>query len=103
MKVPRLLVALVLAAGLGACAVYVPAGGGAVYASVPPPLPRVEVVAASPGGAYVWTPGYWAWGAAAYHWTPGRWLLPPPGYRSWQPGYWERGPRGHHWTPGRWR
>jgi hypothetical protein len=103
MKDLRLPVTLAVAACLAACAVYVPAGRGVVYTHVPPPAAQIEVAPAAPGSAYVWTPGYWAWGGVAYAWNPGRWVIPPPGYRTWHPGFWEHGPNGHHWTPGHWR
>src|SRR5579862_8813400 len=103
----RLVAATLVALALGGC-VVVPAGpdyayANAPYATLPPPTAQVEVVPASPGGAYVWTPGFWFWGGGAYSWRGGRWVVPPAGYHTWRPGYWSAGPRGHHWTPGQWR
>jgi YXWGXW repeat-containing protein len=100
-----LLVALA-AIALSACVAYVPAGPEYAYdgyVGYAPPPDRVEVIPAIPGPAYVWTPGFWAWGGGAYAWRSGRWVVPPHGYRSWQSGRWERHDRGHVWRPGHWR
>ena len=36
----------------------------------------------------MWTPGYWAWGAAGDYWVPGVWVRPPMVGVLWTPGYW---------------
>jgi hypothetical protein len=87
-----------------ACVVRVPVAprGVAVQASVAPPPARVEVIPPSPGGAFVWVPGHWTWGAGRYVWAAGRWQRAPRGH-VWVPGHWEA--RGRHWVwvPGYWR
>jgi len=101
----RLFFISIAALALSACVAYpvgpAPYYGG--YASYGPPAAQVEVVPASPGPAYVWTPGFYVWGGGGYAWRGGRWVVPPAGYRTWHPGSWARGPNGHHWTPGHWR
>jgi hypothetical protein len=53
----------------------------------PPALP-VYVQPACPTEGYIWTPGYWAYGAAGYYWVPGVWVAPPRVGLLWTPGYW---------------
>lgn len=53
----------------------------------PPALP-VYVQPACPTPGYMWTPGYWAYGAAGYYWVPGVWVSPPRVGLLWTPGYW---------------
>ena len=58
----------------------------------PPALPVYE----QPDGlqpGMMWTPGYWAFGAAGYYWIPGAWVPAPYNGALWTPGYWgwERG------------
>jgi len=62
-----------------------------VYA--PPPVP-------APG--YMWTPGYWAWGAGGYYWVPGTWVLAPAPGLLWTPGYWGWAGGVYVWHPGYW-
>lgn len=68
-----------------------------------PPAPIVETMPPSPGGAYVWTPGYWVW-SGQWVWYPGRWLVPPHPRSVWITGRWElhRG-RVWHYYPGHWQ
>ena len=89
---------------LSACVAWAPGDpyAGYGYPNYAPPTAHVEVVPASPGAAYVWTPGHWVWSGGRYSWSSGRWALPPRGYRAWRHGHWAQGPRGHYWTPGRW-
>ncbi|HEY4972144.1 MAG TPA: YXWGXW repeat-containing protein, partial [Steroidobacteraceae bacterium] len=42
----------------------------------PPPLPEYEQPPC-PDDGYIWTPGYWHYGAAGYYWVPGTWVEPP--------------------------
>jgi hypothetical protein len=75
-----------------------------VFVSVtvaPPPLP-VYAQPVCPGDGYIWTPGYWAYGAAGYYWVPGTWVLAPTVGYLWTPGYW--GFRGGYyvWHAGYW-
>ena len=53
----------------------------------PPPLPDY-VQPPPPDDGYIWTPGYWAWGAYGYYWVPGVWVEPPYMGALWTPGYW---------------
>src|SRR5579864_6106558 len=53
----------------------------------PPALP-VYAQPICPGPGYLWTPGYWAYGAAGYYWVPGTWVLAPAPGLLWTPGYW---------------
>jgi hypothetical protein len=53
----------------------------------PPALPDYEQPLC-PGDGYIWTPGYWAWGAGGYYWVPGVWVMPPSVGLLWTPGYW---------------
>src|SRR5580698_431799 len=53
----------------------------------PPALP-VYAQPIAPGDGYLWTPGYWAYGAEGYYWVPGVWVRPPAVGLLWTPGYW---------------
>jgi hypothetical protein len=67
----------------------------------PPALP-IYSQPVCPGAGYLWTPGYWAYGAAGYFWVPGTWILSPtPGF-LWTPGYWGWGGGGYLWHGGYW-
>ena len=73
---------------------------------VPPPVPMpyVEPVLVSPGLAYVWVPGYWAWTRPGYVWVPGRYAVPPPAPACvWMAPYWAPTITGHIWIGGHWR
>ena len=60
---------------------------GVRTAEEPPPL-QDETQPPCPDDGYLWTPGYWAWGAR-YSWVPGAWVPPPRVGLLWTPGYWE--------------
>src|SRR5271156_3145492 len=81
---------LVLFLALGIFSVASPASAQiAVGISVhvgPPALP-VYVQPPCPTEGYIWTPGYWAYGAG-YYWVPGVWVAPPRVGLLWTPGYW---------------
>jgi hypothetical protein len=62
-------------------------GIGVTVGVAPPPLP-VYAQPPLPGPGYMWTPGYWAYGAAGYYWVPGTWVQPPAVGLLWTPGYW---------------
>jgi hypothetical protein len=53
----------------------------------PPPLPVYEQPPV-PGPDYMWTPGYWGWGAGGYYWVPGTWVYPPTIGLLWTPPWW---------------
>ncbi len=100
-SIRQMLCGVLLFAAAG-CAVYEPA-----MVATPPPLPapRVEVMPAQPGPAYVWVAGHWAWRGPrrGYVWVPGYWAVPhAPGY-VWEPGYWAPRPGGYVWIEGHWR
>jgi hypothetical protein len=78
--------------------VYVPA-----YAPPPPPPPVYVAPAPAPAYGYVWTPGYYAWGAYGYRWVPGAWARPPFARAVWVGPRWAYGPRGRFIVRGYWR
>lgn len=105
MHVPRFVRYSLLALILLAILVAIPSASFAgVFVSVrigPPPLP-VYVQPACPGDGYIWTPGYWAYGADGYYWVPGTWVMAPqPGF-LWTPGYWGWGEGAYVWHGGYW-
>jgi hypothetical protein len=80
-----------------------PAVDGEVRATeAPPPLANDEQPPCSTQG-YLWTPGYWAWGAAGrYYWVPGVWVPPPRVGVLWTPGYWQFVGAVYVFHPGYW-
>ncbi len=73
-----------------ALAVTPAASFAGVFLSVgiaPPALP-VYTQPICPGEGFLWTPGYWAYGAEGYYWVPGVWVHPPRVGLLWTPGYW---------------
>jgi hypothetical protein len=103
-----LLLSNVVGLGLAGCSAPPPAGKEVVAPpagqaiTVAPPAPRPEVVGASPGAAFLWVPGYWAYREGRWHWVPGRWAVPPRPHALWAPGRWNNTPNGWVWTPGHW-
>jgi WXXGXW repeat (2 copies) len=76
----------------------------AVSVRIGPPALPVYTQPICPGDGYLWTPGYWGYGAAGYYWVPGVWVMPPRVGVLWTPGYWgfEGGLYGWHagyWGP----
>ncbi|MDR3799018.1 MAG: hypothetical protein P4K93_12735 [Terracidiphilus sp.] len=67
----------------------------------PPPLPDY-VQPPPPDDGYIWTPGYWAYGAYGYYWVPGVWVEPPYAGGLWTPGYWGFYSGRYMWYPGHW-
>jgi hypothetical protein len=67
----------------------------------PPALPVYEQPIC-PGAGYLWTPGYWAYGADGYYWVPGTWVMAPTVGFLWTPGYWGWGGGGYFWHGGYW-
>jgi hypothetical protein len=59
-----------------------------VEASAPPPALPVYEQPPCPAEGFLWTPGYWHYGAAGYFWVPGTWVRPPTVGLLWTPGYW---------------
>jgi len=76
-------------------------GIGISVHTAPPALP-VYAQPPCPGDGYMWTPGYWAWGAAGYYWVPGVWVRPPAVGLLWTPGYWGFAGGVYGWHPGYW-
>jgi len=95
--------------GLIACAIgaMLTAGIGLakthVYVQLAPPAAVVERVPPSPGGAYVWTPGYYSWTGHAYVWKNGRWMMPPKSHARYTAGRWEHDRHGWYYRTGHWR
>jgi hypothetical protein len=69
----------------------------------PPPPAQVEVVPASPGVDWYWTPGYHRWWNGRYVWVTGRYARRPYTAAVWVTPHWEVRGRSHVWVGGRWR
>jgi hypothetical protein len=69
----------------------------------PPALPVYEQPLC-PGDGYLWTPGYWGWGADFndYYWVPGTWIEAPQVGFLWTPPYWGWGGSGYQFYEGYW-
>jgi hypothetical protein len=67
----------------------------------PPALP-VYTQPPCPVEGYLWTPGYWGYGAAGYYWVPGVWVAPPRVGLLWTPGYWGFAGGLYGWHAGYW-
>lgn len=96
--VARLLGASLLLAPVDASAQV---SAGISVQTAPPPLPDYPQPFA-PGPGYIWTPGYWAWGAYGYYWVPGTWVLAPQVGLLWTPGYWAWNDGFYWWHYGYW-
>jgi hypothetical protein len=78
--------------------------GAAVLISVniaPPELPDYEQPPV-PAPGYIWTPGYWSYGAEGYFWVPATWIAPPFSGALWTPGYWAWADGAYTWNAGYW-
>jgi WXXGXW repeat (2 copies) len=75
-----------------------------VSVNVPPPELPVYDQPPIPGDGYVWTPGYWAWGADIqdFYWVPGTWVPAPQPAFLWTPGYWGAVGAAFVWHAGYW-
>ena len=67
-----------------------------------PPVLPVYVQPPCPEPGWMWTPGYWAYGADGYYWVPGTWVPAPYVGALWTPGYWGWGGGLYVWHPGYW-
>ena len=76
--------------------------GIAVSVHTPPPALPVYVQPPCPADGYLWTPGYWGWGASGYYWVPGVWVRPPAVGVLWTPGYWGFAGGVYGWHAGYW-
>jgi WXXGXW repeat (2 copies) len=84
-----LLIGLCLALGLVSIAPSASAQiAVGISVHIGPPVLPVYVQPPCPVEGYLWTPGYWAYGAAGYYWVPGVWIAPPRVGLLWTPGYW---------------
>lgn len=81
-----------------------PQASAAIFVSVniaPPALP-VTTQPLCPGAGYLWTPGYWAYGAEGYFWVPGVWVQPPAAGLLWTPAWWGFENSAYVFHPGYW-
>ncbi len=53
-----------------------------------PPVLPVYAQPPCPYPGWMWTPGYWAYGADGYYWVPGTWVPAPYVGALWTPPYW---------------
>lgn len=72
-----------------------------VYATTPPPPPKVETRPARPGPHAVWVDGHWNWSNSNYTWISGHWERNPKGH--WVSGRWEKRRHGYVWVRGHWK
>ena len=70
-----------------------------ISVGIAPPAIPVYTQPPCPVEGYLWTPGYWYWGAAGYYWVPGVWVRPAHIGYLWTPGYWGF-EGGHYWWHG---
>lgn len=84
-----------------AAPVYVPPAAVVDVQAAPPPLP-IYVQPPCPVVGWMWTPGYWGWGAGDYFWVPGTWVAPPRIGFLWTPGYWGFVRGAYFWHAGYW-
>ncbi len=83
--VPIMFLALGIAGAAPSASAQIAVG---ISVHVGPPALPVYVQPPCPTEGYLWTPGYWAYGAAGYYWVPGVWVAPPRVGLLWTPGYW---------------
>ena len=74
---------------------------GPAVEAAPPAIPAYAQPEC-PGDGYIWTPGYWAYGAEGYYWVNGAWVLPPYTNALWTPGYWGLYNSAYYWNAGYW-
>ncbi len=70
--------------------------------TIAPPVLPVYEQPPIPAAGYIWTPGYWAYGADGYFWVPGTWVQPPTVGLLWTPGYWGWRDGVYAWNVGYW-
>jgi hypothetical protein len=59
-----------------------------ISVNVAPPVLPVYEQPPCPVEGYMWTPGYWGYGASDYYWVPGGWVAPPTVGVLWTPPWW---------------
>ncbi|HWU69667.1 MAG TPA: hypothetical protein VN046_12365 [Stenotrophobium sp.] len=84
------------------CAPAASFAGVSVSVTIAPPVLPVYAQPICPGDGYIWTPGYWAYGAYGYYWVPGTWVLAPVIGYLWTPGYWGWDGGFYIWHGGYW-
>src|ERR1700689_500366 len=82
-------------------AMYAQVGVGFSIPLAPPALPVYDQPPC-PTEGYLWTPGYWGYGAVGYYWIPGVWVAPPRVGVLWTPGYWGYTGGIYSWNAGDW-
>src|SRR5438477_1823338 len=85
MKLRPIVLATLLFVGLPLASSYPQVG---ISVNVAPPVLPVYEQPPCPVEGYIWTPGYWGWGAGDYYWVPGVWLAPPSVGLLWTPSWW---------------
>jgi hypothetical protein len=101
-KLKAALVPLFVAAAIAVGAPNASSAAVTVSVAIAPPVLPVYDQPPIPGPGYIWTPGYWAWGAYGYYWVPGIWALPPAVGLLWTPPYWGWSPGGFAFHAGFW-
>lgn len=95
----------ILLAGAIAIAVPMPAKAQVavgITVDIGPPAIPVYTQPPCPEPNYLWTPGYWGWGAGGYYWVPGTWVRPARVGYYWTPGYWGFNSGYYAWHQGYW-
>jgi hypothetical protein len=82
-------------------AMHAQVGVGVSITVAPPALPVYDQPPC-PTEGYLWTPGYWGYGAVGYYWIPGVWVAPPRAGLLWTPGYWGFAGGFYGWREGYW-
>src|SRR6266478_1782415 len=85
MKLRPIVLAALLFVGLPLASSYPQVG---ISVNVAPPVLPVYEQPPCPVEGYIWTPGYWGWGAGDYYWVPGVWVAPPSVGLLWTPPWW---------------
>ncbi len=79
-----------------------PVVGGEIVVTGAPPPPMVETVTVSPGPAFVWIGGAWAW-HGHWVWERGHWAHPPHPGAVWVAHHYEYRNGVHVFIRGGWR
>jgi hypothetical protein len=73
-----------------------------ISVGIAPPVLPVYEQPPCPQPGWMWTPGYWAYGADGYYWVPGAWVPAPYEGALWTPGYWGWSGGLYVWHGGYW-
>src|ERR1700723_744452 len=101
-KISSLLIATAIAVPTFTLPVAQAHAGVFVSINIAPPALPVYEQPPLPAPGFIWTPGYWSWGAAGYYWVPGVWVQPPTVGLLWTPGYWGFAGGAYGWHGGYW-